>query len=241
MRTFFYSLAIAAAVLACCPPSTSAQDVGDQVVARSTADLKVKNAVVETVDQDDVLTVERVQDKWLWVSTSAGTKGWVKADLVQPYEDSAPASPDDSAPDSPEAPLEPEADRLYLIGALGGAHVYTTYAYIGVLADGLSKDLYTAEQTKTLLAEVISVSDSLIKNLTRVRDGGLSEADAASIENMIDIYRLLQDEAKAASAFSESRSVEDAQKFEETRTTVWPKISDLLGLEAEAQPATPQE
>jgi hypothetical protein len=177
----------------------------------------------------------RVNDKWLWVSSPSGNKGWVKADAVQPYEENAPPSPDDSAPDSPEEPpLDPVADRLYLIGALGGAHVYTTYAYIGVLADGLSKDLYSAEQTKTLLAEVVSVSDSLIKNLTRVRDGGLSDSDAAAINNMIDIYKLLQDEARAASAFSESRTVEDAEKFEGARTTVWPKISELLGLDAEA-------
>jgi len=239
MRTVIHTLAVVACVLVFSRSPVSAQEVGDKVVAKSAIDLKVKDAVVESVDQDDVLTVERVQDKWLWVSTAAGTKGWIKADTVQPYAENAPPSPDDSAPESPEEPLDPDADRLYLIGALGGAHVYTTYAYIGVLADGLSKELYSAEQTKTLLGEVISVSDSLIKNLTRVRDGGLSESDMAAINNMIDIYQLLQNEAKAASAFTESRTVEDAQKFEDARTTVWPKISELLGLDAE--PAANQE
>jgi hypothetical protein len=239
MRTVCRTLVFAACAFVLHPLSVSAQEVGDQVVARTTADLKVKDAIVETVDKEDILTVERVQDKWLWVATSSGTKGWVKADLVQPYADSAPDSPDDSAPDSPDEPLDPVADRLYLIGALGGAHVYTTYAYIGVLADGLSKELYTPEQTKTLLGEIVSVSDSLVKNLTRVRDGGLTESDGAAISNMIDIYKLLQDEARAAIAFSESKTVEDAQKFEEARTTVWPKISELLGLDAE--PETPEE
>lgn len=236
MRTATRTLAVIIGALVFCVPPAAAQDVGDQVVPKAAVDLKVKDAVVESVDTDDVLTVERVQDKWLWVVTKSGTKGWVKADAVEPYEENAPESPDSEAPDSPEEPLNPEADRLYLIGALGGAHVYTTYAYIGVLADGLSKELYDAEQTKTLLGEVVSVSDSLIKNLGRVRDGGVSEADNQAINNMIDIYKLLQSEAKAAIAFTDSRTAEDAEKFEEARTAVWPKIADLLGLEESESP-----
>ncbi len=212
-----------------------AQEVGDDVVPKAKVDLKVKDAVVATVEPDDVLTVEMVQGKWLWVVTADGTKGWVKSDAVQPYDDSPPPSPDDAAPGSPETPLDPEGDRLYLIGALGGAHVYTTYAYIGVLADGLSKQLYTDEQTKELLAEVVTVSDSLVKNMERVRDGGLSEGDTEAINGMIEIYKLLKDEASAAIRFADSRSVEDAEKFDQIRTTVWPKISALLGLEGAAE------
>jgi hypothetical protein len=231
MGTVTRTILFAACVLLFGRISANAQDVGDQVVPKAPVDLKVKNAVVESVDVDDVLTVEQVQDKWLWVSTAGGTKGWVKADSVKPYEENAPGAPDSEAPESPEEPLNPEADRLYMIGALGGAHVYTTYAYIGVLADGLSKELYDTEQTKTLLGEVVNVSDSLIKNLTRVRDGGLSESDMVAINNMIEIYKLLQSEAQAAIAFTDSRTAEDADKFEKARTTVWPRISDLLGLE----------
>lgn len=217
------------------PQTAVAQNVGDRVVAKAAVDLKVKDQVVATVDTDDVLTVEQVSGKWLWVVTPDGTKGWVKMDAVQPYSDSAPAVPENEAPASPEEPLDPEGDRLYLIGALGGAHVYTTYAYVGVLADGLSKDLYTGDQTKQLLGEVVSVSDSIIKHLRRVRDGGLSDSDTQAVNSMIEIYRLLQEEARAAIAFTDSRTVEDARKFEQARTTVWPKIAELLGLEASAE------
>lgn len=235
MRTVTRTILLAACVLLFSRIPASAQEPGDQVVPKEPVDLKVKNTVVVNVDAEDVLTVERVQDKWLWVSTSAGDKGWVKADAVQPYDDSAPPAPDSEAPETPEEPLNPEADRLYTIGALGGAHVYTTYAYIGVLADSLSKELYDAEQTKTLLGEVVSVSDSLVKNLTRVRDGGLSDSDTQAINNMIEIYGLLQTEAEAAIAFTDSRNPTDAEKFETARKTVWPKIADLLGLEEEAE------
>ncbi|MBL8848670.1 MAG: hypothetical protein JNG89_03260 [Planctomycetaceae bacterium] len=236
MRTVTRTLVLSALAVVFCQLGAVAQDgagaydVDDKVVPKESIDLKVKDAVVETVDSSNVLTVERVQDKWLWVVTEKGTKGWVKADAVEPYD---PASAPDTPPDAPETPLDPPTDRLMLIGGLSGANLYTTYAYVGVLADGLSKDLYTAEQTKLMLGEVVTVSDNLIKNMVRVRDGGLSPDDTQSIDNMIEIYKLLQDEARAAIEYADSRSVTDAENFENARKTVWPKIATLLGISAE--------
>ena len=230
------STAICSLILASNP--AFAQEKGDEVVPKGDVDLKVKDEVVDSVGPDDVLEVEDVQGKWLWVKSPSGTRGWVKRDKVELNEDSAPPSPDDSAPaspdppDSPEPPaIDPDGDRLYLIGALGGAHVYTTYAYIGVLADGLSKELYPDEQVVDLLGEVVSVSESLVENLKQVKRGDLSPSDEAAVDDMIQIYTLLSKEAEAAITFTQSRAVEDAERFDEIRTTVWPKISKLLGLE----------
>ncbi len=211
-----------------------AQQAGDEVLPKAEIRLKIKSEVIDTVGPADVLTVEQVRDQWLWVTTPSGKSGWVKSDAVTLRQDTAPAPPEDAAPaspDVPESPIDPEADRLYLIGAVGGSHVYTTYAYIGVLADSLSKELYTKEQIQELLNETIAMSESLLKQLRKVRAGGLSDTDAAAIDNMIEIYRLLQDEARAAAKFAESRTTEDAEKFDKVRTTVWPRIATLLGLE----------
>jgi hypothetical protein len=211
-----------------------AQQVGDEVVPQAEIKLKIKSEVIDTVGPSDILTVEQVRDAWLWVKTPSGKNGWVKSDAVTLRQDAAPAPPEDAAPsspDEPETPIDPEADRLYLIGAVGGSHVYTTYAYIGVLADSLSKELYTKEQVQELLNETIAMSESLLKQLRKVRAGGLSDTDAEAIDNMIEIYKLLQDEARAAGAFAASRTTEDAEKFDSARTTVWPRISALLGLE----------
>jgi hypothetical protein len=227
------TLVLAACVLVVCQLSAAAHEVGDKVVPKEPIDLKVKDAVVETVDSGDVLTVERVQEKWLWVSTPLGTKGWVKADAVVPYDPGTPDSPEGAAPGSPDEPLDPETDRLMLIGGLSGAHLYTTYAYVGVLTDGLLKDLYTTDQTKLMLGEVVSVSDNLIKNYTRVRDGGLSPEDTQYMNSMIEIHRLLQDQARAAIEYADTRSPTDAEEFENARKTVWPKIAALLGLKVE--------
>jgi hypothetical protein len=214
-----------------------AQDVGDSVVPKSEIKLKIKSEIIDTVGPADELVVEQVRDEWLWVKTPAGKNGWVKKDAVTLRQDAPPPAPEDAAPaspDEPETPIDPESDRLYLIGAMGGSHVYTTYAYIGVLADSLSKDVYTNEQVTELLNETVAMSESLLKQLRKVRAGGLSETDAQAIENMIEIYRLLQDEARAAAKFAESRAMEDAEKFDQVRTTVWPRISALLGLEQTA-------
>lgn len=214
--------------------SVRAQDVGDEVVPKSEVKLKIKSEVVETVGPSDVLLVEQVRDAWLWVKSPTGKAGWVKAELVTRREESVPAQPVEAAPASPEVPetaIDPEADRLYLIGAVGGSHVYTTYAYIGVLADSLSKELYTSEQVQELLNETVAMSDSLLKQMRKVRAGGLSDVDAKAIDNMIQIYVLLQDEARAAAAFAQSRSPEDASRFDKIRTDVWPRIATLLGLE----------
>lgn len=228
---------------------TQAQVAGDEVVPSRQTSLKVKSTVVDTVGPGDVLVVEQVQGDWLWVRSPAGKSGWVKVDAVSRLDAVAPGSPDEAQPLPPLAatprgnpppteplpaeppPADPDSERLYLIGAMGGSLVYTTYAYIGVLADSLSKDLYTTQQVQELLKETIAMSQSLIKRLERVRAGGLTEEDQEAIDKMIAIHKLLQDQAQAASRFAATRSAQDAETFDTARSTVWPRISQLLGIE----------
>lgn len=223
------------------------QEVGEEVVPKRQVPLKVKSTVVDTVDPEDVLVVEQILGDWLWVRTPTGETGWIKEDAVSQRGEVAPGVPDDGKPVPPATeppPADPDADRLYLIGAMGGSLVYTTYAYIGVLADSLSKDLYTTEQVQDLLKETIAMSQSLVKRLERVRASGLTEEDQQAIDRMVAIHNLLQDQAQAASRFAESRSAQDAEAFDTVRSTVWPRISLLLGIEnshdtPDAQSASP--
>jgi hypothetical protein len=215
-----------------------AQDVGNEVVPRQPTPLKVKSIVVHTVGAEDVLVVEQRQGAWLWVRTASGVNGWIKTDAVSVRYETAHQSPEQDA-NSPAAasPADsalangPDGDRLYLIGAMGGSHVYTTYAYIGVLADSLSRDLYTAEQVQDLLKETISMSQSVVKQMQKVRSGELSDLDRDTIDKMIRIHELLQQQAEAASRFAATRSAPDAEEFDRMRTKVWPRIAELLGIE----------
>lgn len=121
--------------------------------------------------------------------------------------------------------------HLRAIGSLGASHIYTTYGYIGVLADAYVKDVYTAEKVQELMGEVVGIINANLKNLETVKQAGLSDADKQSVDEMIGIYKLLQNQAQTLSEFTKSKDREKAQAFEKTRQEVWPKIAKLLGIE----------
>jgi len=132
------------------------------------------------------------------------------------------------------SPAEANAGEAQLraIGSHGASYIYTTYGYIGVLADAYVKDVYDAEKVEQLMSEVIGIIDANKQNLEAVKAEGLSGDDAESVEEMIQIYALLQSQSEALIKFSKSRDPEAAKTFESTRKAVWPKIAKLLGIGA---------
>jgi hypothetical protein len=221
--------------------TAAAQGVGDQVIPNTDVDLKVRDVTVERVGPRDVLVVEQIRDTWLWVKTPAGKFGWIKrADVQRAANPGTPAAT--RAAPTPATPSSPPADAgggdlLYLVGALGGSHVYTTYGYIGVIADSVPKNTYPDEKIRELMHEIVAMSDNLTAQLQKVREGVLTDEDAQAVDEMIAIYALLREQAQALVAFTESRTPETANEFERTRKIVWPRISRLLGLETAPQPS----
>lgn len=132
-----------------------------------------------------------------------------------------------------------EDPRLLAIGALGASHVYTMYGYIGVMADGYvgvtvngeNHRIYPAERIAELTPEIALMCDNCKTRLEALRDIGLIEEDLAVVNQMIEIYGLLSRQAQALERFVESNSPRDADEFERIRTTVWPEIAGLLGIE----------
>jgi hypothetical protein len=121
--------------------------------------------------------------------------------------------------------------KLVCIGALSGAHIYTTYGYVGGTADLYAAQSYTAERVQELMKEVVGLSDVCIKELEKVKDSeGVTEEDKATIDKVIEVYQLLKQEATALSDYSKSQDKDDLDKLESARTTVWPKIKDVLGI-----------
>jgi hypothetical protein len=123
-----------------------------------------------------------------------------------------------------------EDDRLVAIGALAGAHVYTTYGYIGTIADAFAHDVYDAQKVQDLTKEIVGLAEVNVKQLRKIREGNLVDEDKKVIDEVIAVYDLLQREANALSAYSKSKSKEDLDAFEQSRTTVWPKIKAALGI-----------
>jgi len=213
--------------------SALAQKVGDSVTPLQPVDLKIKDRVIATVKPTDILTVEKVQDDWLWVANAKSERGWLMMADVQVTrpKPSAPDSPvaKPSAPDEPGA--EPPVDeRLYLIGAMGATQVYLSYAYIGAIGDGYVNKSYDAPKVQELMGEVSGMSQHLVQQLEKVNAGELTNEDRVAITQMIEINRLLKKEADALVAFSQQPTAPNAESFENVRREVWPKIAKLLGI-----------
>src|SRR5204862_7516088 len=58
------------AVLLLTSSPARAQNVHDTVTPKEPIDLKIKDRVIATVKPKEILTVEKVQDDWLWVATA---------------------------------------------------------------------------------------------------------------------------------------------------------------------------
>lgn len=129
-------------------------------------------------------------------------------------------------------------ERLVCIGALAGAHIYTTYGYIGGVADLYAADEYKADRVQELMKEVVGLADVSVRELRKVRDGQIIETDKKVIDDVIEVYALLQKEATSLSDYTRTKSQEDLDKYEAARTAVWPRIKTVLGIkdadEAEA-------
>ncbi len=200
---------------------------GDVVVASAELKLKVEDQVVATAAAGDELSVRKVQDKWLWVENAKGERGWVDRQAVKLKAGATPAP----APATVE-PARPADDPwLLAIGVLSGQNIYVTYAYIGSVADGYSKRAYTPEQVQSLMKEVIGLTDVAIEHLEKVEATKIIDPDRKAIERVVEIMRLLKQEAEALSTFTRTESDADLQAYEAARTSAWPKIKEALQME----------
>jgi hypothetical protein len=223
-----------AAVTVLAPAVGLAQDVGDAVTPIEPIDLKIKDRVITTVKPRDVLTVEKVQEDWLWVATAKNERGWLmKGDVKIAKPPVAQSSASTTKPMAPAAPgTEPVDERLYLIGAMGATQVYLSYAYIGAIGDGFVNKSYDAAKVQELMNEVSGMSQHLVQQLEKVNAGELTDEDRQAITQMIEINTLLKREADALVAFSKKPTTQSAESFESVRREVWPKIAKLLGIAA---------
>ena len=126
---------------------------------------------------------------------------------------------------------EEDDGRLSAIGGLSAAHMYTTYIAIGAVADAFGNDVYETEQVQEIMGGLVGMIDTLKKQLLLVQENCEDESDQEYIDETIQIYSLLQEEARQLSTFSESTEKADHRAYEKARTTVWPRIEKLLGLD----------
>ncbi len=129
----------------------------------------------------------------------------------------------------PKKPDVKEDTRLVTIGSYAAAQVYTTYGYIGTVADSYASKHYDAKRTKELMGEVVLLQDNLATQLKKMKAASpLTDEDAKALDDIVGIHGLLKAEAQALMRFVNEGSSENADEFEKARKAAWPRIAKLL-------------
>jgi len=144
--------------------------------------------------------------------------------------------------DQDDGPAAGEGNaQLQAIGALGVGHIQSTLGLIGVIADSLSKEIYTHKQVEDLMNGTVNSLESPKRILRRLQDTNISGDDAEFLDRMIGVLNALQREAKALVVYSKSRKPEDAAVFEKSRKLAIRKLGELTQqeefLQSESHPS----
>ena len=137
-------------------------------------------------------------------------------------------------PKVPPAAVDP---KLELIGRLASSHVYTTFGYIGVVADNAQKGLYTPQRVDDLMREVTVISDSLTTPLDELLKSDLTTTDAEAVKEIMEIYKLLNQEADALRVYSQKKTDANGNEFNRLRGIAWVRVAKLVGVPVEVPPA----
>jgi len=171
---FFVTLIIVllAAIVSC------AQEVGDEVLTTTDVQLRTKDRIVESLSENSVLQVEKVQGKWLWVSATSGKKGWVLKNEValrppqSPDEKDGRASKQSSTPSGQGTAFVVHPDGYLLTNA----HV--------VLLDDREKGLKWEQSVLTVRLGNKSY-DATIVEISKDRDLALIKIEAKGLPFLI--------------------------------------------------------
>lgn len=147
--------------------------------------------------------------------------------LVLGTSPAVPQSPEVNPVPKPAAPVD---SKLQLIGSLASSHVYTTFGYIGVVADNIQKDLYTPEEVDRLMKEITVISDPLIEQLVALQKSEITPEDAKAVQEIIEIYALLKSESEALRTYAKDKSKVNGDEFNRRRAEAWTRVAKLLDI-----------
>lgn len=142
------------------------------------------------------------------------------------------AAQDGSGPAAAQANQERESLHLTTIGAFSAGFVLQSYGYIGVLADTLSKEVYSPELVISMLGETTSYLRNISAQLKKYQTNPnlVAAGDRKFIASMMEIVDHLIAEAEALSSFAKTKSADDLKKFEEARKNAWKNIKKTFGM-----------
>jgi hypothetical protein len=157
--------------------------------------------------------------------------GRIRAAQEPAPKSAAPAKEDGKAIDAAKAPVPaPDPGSLQTIGTLTAAHYYQTYLNIGFIADGKGKGTYSQEDARKVLQSVLSVVDSVDRQLEVLAKRNLDKGDRESLDQMRAISAQLRQQGQDLQAYWTSGKDEDAERYETLRQKSYTAISKLMGI-----------
>ncbi len=130
--------------------------------------------------------------------------------------------------------VTPVDTKLQLIGSLASSHVYTTFGYIGVVADNVQKDLYTPDDVDRLMKEITVISDPLIVQLAALQKSEMTPEDAKAVQEIIEIYALLKQESESLRTYAKDKTEANGSEFNRRRAEAWTRVAKLLDIPVKA-------
>jgi hypothetical protein len=183
---------------------------------------------------------------WLARAGKAGAakaEGPAPSPVVDTWADGTPAGkaePDagqprpageDRRPDGATTPpAAPDPAALKVIGSLAAAHYFQTYLNIGFLADGKDKGTYADKDARQVLLSVLSVLDSVDRQLETFSKASLAKDDRDSLEQMRAIAALLRQQGKELQTYWDSGRAEDADRYDTLRRHSYTAMRKLMGI-----------
>jgi hypothetical protein len=118
---------------------------------------------------------------------------------------------------------------LETVGSLTMAHCYQAYVNIGLLADARARGVYDQKAAARLLDSVLTLLDSVDRNLAALDNLELDKQDRSSLDQMRVITTLLHQQGQELQGFWTTGTDENAARYEDVRKDCWAAISRLRG------------
>ena len=132
--------------------------------------------------------------------------------------------------DSPAVPV-PHQRFLEALGGLSAAHLYQSHLNIGLLADGVEKQVYSPQEAEKMLRAVDDLMNMVDKHLARLAQTGLEPDDEAALDRIKTVSKLLRIQTSTLFAYWTTQDMEQADQYRLAREAAWTGLSRVLGFE----------
>lgn len=146
-----------------------------------------------------------------------------------------PALQTTRAADDDDKAEKAAAAQLEAIGGLSMVTARNTFLLIGVTADAFAKQAYKGDQVEAIMKSVIRQLDTVSNQLRKLQDAELSEANDQYVDQIVSVYRLLQDQARALDKFVAKPGEGTANAFEKARKAALTALDKLAGDDKEEE------